>query len=63
MSLRLNWPNYDNLLNVDFESNSMVGGRGQKNALTHSVLGLKNEIIVKLKKRNDVIFSFRSAQL
>ena len=41
----------------------MVGERGQKNALNHSVLGLKNEIIVQLKKQNDVIFSFRSAQL
>ena len=41
----------------------MVGERGQKNALTNSVLGLKNEIIVQLKKQNDVIFLFRSAQL
>ena len=67
MFLKKSWPNCDTLLNVnskvDFEGNSMVGGRGQKKALTHSVSGLKNEIIVKLKKRNDVIFSFCSAQV
>ena len=67
MFLQKCWPNYDNLLKVNtqvnFEGNLMVGERGQKNALTHSVLGIKNEIIVQLKKRNDVIFSFRSAQL
>ena len=37
------WPKYDNLLNVnsqiDIEGNSMMKKRGQKNALTHSVLG------------------------
>ena len=35
----------------------------QKNAITHSVSGLKNEIRVLLKKQNDVTWSFRSAQL
>ena len=67
MFLQKCWPNYDNLLKVNsqvnFEGNFMVGEREQKNALTHSVSGLKNEIIVMLKKRNDVIFSFHSAQL
>ena len=36
---------------------------GKKNAITHFVSGQKNEKRVMLKKRNDVMRSFRSAQL
>ena len=37
--------------------------REQNNALTHSVLGVKNKIPVKLKKQNDVFSLFCSVQL
>ena len=35
----------------------------QKNAITHSVSGLKNKMKVLLKIQNDVTWSLRSAQL